>query len=73
MPSDGKAIYLIRPARGQTGPSVVVRAACEQCARSAGAAQAGAEGTMYYRDPSLSSVVRVTETGKSGLVLRREA
>lgn len=68
-----KAIYLIRPVRGTEGPSAVVRAACEQCARSAGAAQAQAEGTAYYRDPARSSVVRVTEAGISGTVLRREA
>lgn len=68
-----KSIWLIRPAPGQTGPSVVMRAACESCARSAGAAQAGDEGTAYYRDPERSTVVRVTETGISGVVLRREA
>lgn len=73
MTTTPKAIYLIRPVRGTDGPSVVVRAACEQCARSAGAAQAQGEGTSYYRDPSRSSVVRVTETGISGTVLRREA
>lgn len=73
MQTDGKAIYLIRPTAGTTGPSVVVRAACVQCARSAGAAQAQSEGTAYYRDPERSSVVQVTETGKSGTVLRREA
>lgn len=71
--SDGKAIFLIRPVPGHTGPSVVVRAACLQCARSAGAAQAQDEGTAYYRDPDRSSVVQVTEQGKSGTVLRREA
>lgn len=70
---NGKAIFLIRPMPGHTGPSVVVRAACLQCARSAGAAQAGAEGTAYYRDPQRTSVVRVVEEGKSGTVLRREA
>ena len=68
-----KAIWLIRPAPGVTGPSIVVRAACMQCARSAGAAQAQDEGTAYYRDPERSTVVRVTETGISGVVLRREA
>lgn len=73
MPSDGKSIYLLRPTLGSVGPSVVVRAACEQCARSAAVAQAGAEGTAYWRDPACSSVVRVNETGKSGTVLRREA
>lgn len=73
MSTQPKAIWLIRPVKGTTGPSVVVRAACEQCARSTGAAQAGAEGTAYYRDPERSTVVRVTEEGISGTVLRREA
>lgn len=67
-----KAIWLIRPAAGTEGPSLVVRAACESCARSAGAAQAQTEGTAYYRDPARSSVVRVSETGNAGLVLRRD-
>lgn len=67
-----KAIWLLRPMPGTSGPSLVVRAACEQCARSAGAAQAGEEGTSYWRDPARSSVVRVTEHGKAGTVLRRE-
>ena len=65
-----KAIYLLRPVT--EGPSVVVRAACEQCARSAAAAQAELEGTTYWRDPERTSVVRVKETGISGTVLRRE-
>lgn len=69
---DQKFIWLIRPAAGTSGPSVVVRAACESCARSAGAAQAQSEGTAYYRDPSRSSVVQVTENGKAGTVLRRD-
>lgn len=73
MTTTAKAIWLIRPAPGHTGPSVVLRAACLACARSAGAAQAGDEGTAYYRDPERSTVVRVTETGISGVVLRREA
>lgn len=68
----GRAIFLLRPTAGATGPSLVVRAACEPCARSAAVAQAGAEGTAYWRNPETTSVVRVTEDGKSGTVLRRE-
>lgn len=68
-----KAIWLLRPRAGTTGPSVVVRAICEQCARSAAVAQAGAEGTAYWRNPEHTSVVRVTEKGITGTVLRREA
>ena len=68
-----KAIWLIRPAPGHTGPSVVLRAPGLEWARSSVAAQAGEEGTAYDRDPERSTVVRVTETGISGVVLRREA
>lgn len=68
-----KFIWLLRPTKASTGgPSVVVRAACEQCARSAATADAGAEGTAYWRDPERTSVVKVVEDGKSGLVLRRD-
>lgn len=72
MTLPAKAIYLLRPVAPHTGPSLVVRAACEQCARSAAAAQAEDEGTMYWRDAERTSVVRVKETGISGTVLRRE-
>lgn len=63
-----KQIYLL------TSPtaSVVVRAACENCARSAAAAEAGAEGTLVWRDAERSTCKRVLETGKSGVVLRAE-
>lgn len=48
--------------------SLVVRAPCETCARSQGAVAAGAEGPMVWRDPAQSSVKRVEESGKSGVV-----
>lgn len=73
MSTPPKAIWLLRPRPGVTGPSLVVRAICEQCSRTAAVAQAGAEGTTYWRDPEQTSVVRVTETGITGTVLRREA
>lgn len=63
-----KQIYLL------TCPtaSVVVRAACETCARSVAAATAGAEGTLVWRDAERSTCKRVREAGKSGVVLRSE-
>lgn len=63
-----KQIYLL------TSPtaSVVVRAACETCARSVAAATAGAEGTLVWRDAERSTCKRVLEHGKSGVVLRSE-
>lgn len=63
-----KRIYLL------TCPtaSVVVRAACETCARSVAAATAGAEGTLVWRDAERSTCKRVNEHGKSGVVLRSE-
>lgn len=66
-----KQIYLLRPT--STGPSMVVRAACVTCARSAAAAGAGVEGTAYWRDPERTTCDRVREEGISGTVLRREA
>lgn len=52
--------------------SVVVRAACETCARSVAAGEAGAEGPAVWRDPERSTCKRVNEDGKSGVVLRSE-
>lgn len=52
--------------------SLVVRAACETCARSVAAGEAGAEGPAVWRDPERSTCKRVNEDGKSGVVLRSE-
>lgn len=65
-----KQIYLLCVPHG---PRVVVRAACEPCARSQAAAHSGAEGMAVWRDPERSTCKRVTENGKSGIVLRTEA
>ena len=67
-PSMDRQLYLL------TCPtaSVVVRAACETCARSVAAATAGAEGTLVWRDAERSTCKRVLEAGKSGVVLRAE-
>ena len=71
-----KQIYLLE----QTDPdlafftthALVVRAACETCARSVAAGEAGAEGPAVWRDPERSTCKRVNEDGKSGVVLRSE-
>lgn len=52
--------------------ALVVRAACETCARSVAAGEAGAEGPAVWRDPERSTCKRVNEDGKSGVVLRSE-
>lgn len=63
------AIYLLRAVGGEPGPAMVVRAACEQCARSVAVEHAGAEGTAYWRDPARTEVARVLEVGKRGCIL----
>lgn len=65
-----KQLYLLQVA---DGPSVVVRAACEPCARSVAVAQAGAEGTTVWRDPERSTCKVVKQDGISGVVLRAES
>lgn len=55
-----------------TGLAAVVRARCLSCARTVAAEHAGAEGTLVWRDPSLSSVELVRETDKPGLILKSE-
>lgn len=75
-----KQIYLLQQtqspmgAGGPTGQTeaLVVRAACETCARSVAAGEAGAEGPAVWRDPERSTCKRVNEDGKSGVVLRSE-
>lgn len=72
-----KQIYLllVNPSepyfQGRTR-SLVVRAACETCARSVAAGEAGAEGPAVWRDPERSTCKRVYEDGKSGVVLCSE-
>lgn len=74
-----KQIYLLQmvevgygtPPPGSTR-QLVVRAACETCARSVAAGEAGAEGPAVWRDPNRSTCKRVNEDGKSGVVLRSE-
>lgn len=53
--------------------AMVVRAACETCARSVAAGEAGGEGPAVWRDPERSTCKRVHESGKSGVVLRSES
>lgn len=64
------AIFLLTT-RG-SGQRMVVRAKCISCARAVAAENAGAEGTMVWRDPSLSSVELVRDTDKPGLILKSE-
>lgn len=51
---------------------MVVRARCTSCARTVAVENAGAEGTMVWRDPNLSSVELVRETDKPGLILKSD-
>lgn len=74
-----KQIYLLRmnefasDAPAGFNVAMVVRAACETCARSVAAGEAGAEGPAVWRDPERSTCKRVHESGKSGVVLRSES
>lgn len=68
-----KQIYLLQETDWATPrTALVVRAACETCARSVAAGEAGAEGPAVWRDPERSTCKRVNEDGKSGVVLRSE-
>lgn len=76
-----KQIYLLQlidPDTNYTGANgwttaMVVRAACETCARSVAAAECGAEGTAVWRDPERSTCKLVKLEGISGVVLRSES
>lgn len=57
---------------GGYASAMVVRAACETCARSVAAAECGAEGTAVWRDPERSTCKLVKQDGISGVVLRSE-
>jgi len=68
-----KQIYLLEQMYEGCGTgALVVRAACETCARSVAAGEAGSEGPAVWRDPERSTCKRVNEDGKSGVVLRSE-
>lgn len=51
---------------------VVLRARCISCARAVAVDHAGPEGTRVWRDPTLSSVELVRESGQSTVILRGE-
>lgn len=53
------------------GIEVLVRARCLSCARDVLAANAGAEGTLVWRDRTLSTVELVQE-GKQAVLIRAE-
>lgn len=55
-----------------SGQKALVRARCLTCARDQAVQTAGAEGTLVWRDPNLSTVEVVRESGKSGLILKTE-
>lgn len=55
-----------------TGQAVVVRARCISCARTVAAENAGAEGTLLWRDPAQSTVELIRPDDKSGLILKAE-
>lgn len=62
-------IYLIESADPPI--RLIVRAACEQCARSVAVADARDEGTLVWRDPSLSTITLVHERNFPKQVLMR--
>lgn len=55
-----------------TGQAAIVRARCLSCARTVAADNAGAEGTMIWRDPTQSTVELIRPDDKSGLILKTE-
>lgn len=68
-----KQIYLLQVTDGMwTDTAMVVRAACETCARSVAVAEAGSEGTAVWRDPERSTCKLVKLEGISGVVLRSD-
>lgn len=64
------AIFILKERGGIR--AVVVRAKCTSCARTVAVENAGAEGTVLWRDPNLSSVELVRESDKPGLILKSE-
>ncbi|UAD00595.1 hypothetical protein K8B72_14055 [Pseudomonas aeruginosa] len=64
------AIFILKE-RATSRSMVSVRAALT-CARTVAVENAGAEGTMVWRDPNLSSVELVRETDKPGLILKSD-
>ncbi|MDN6874095.1 hypothetical protein QO209_16760 [Pseudomonas citronellolis] len=64
------AIFILRERDGNR--AMVVRAKCISCARTIAVEHAGAEGTLLWRDPNLSSVELVRESDKPGLILKSE-
>ncbi|WP_313397133.1 hypothetical protein [Stutzerimonas nitrititolerans] len=56
----------------ETGRAAVVRARCITCARTVAADNAGAEGTMLWRDPAQSKIELIRPDDKSGLILKAE-
>ncbi|MCY1433884.1 hypothetical protein D9M71_499250 [compost metagenome] len=64
------AIFILKERGGNR--AVVVRAKCTSCARTVAAENAGAEGTLLWRDSNLSSVELVREGDRPGLILKSE-
>lgn len=61
-----------------SGPVMIVRARCLSCAREVAVRNAGAEGTLTWRDPSLSTCALAPKShhnpeGKPALLERMEA
>jgi hypothetical protein len=56
----------------RNGQAVIVRARCLSCARTVAADNAGAEGTLIWRDPEKSTVELVRPDDRPGLILRTE-
>ena len=64
-------LFLLKTTDGRI--EQVIRAKCLSCSRSVAAQNAGAEGTLVWRDPSLSTVQLIEpDFVVQGVVLRKE-
>lgn len=64
-------LFLLKTVDGSV--EQVIRAKCMSCSRSVAVQHAGAEGTLVWRDPSLSTVQLIEpDFVVQGVVLRKE-
>ena len=64
-------LFLLKTTDGRI--EQVIRAKCMSCSRSVAVQHAGAEGTLVWRDPSLSTVQLIEpDFVVQGVVLRKE-
>lgn len=64
-------IFKIQHRKSSLG--MIVRARCLSCARIVAAESAGEEGPIVWRNPELSSVELVQDTGKNQIILKTES